>query len=73
MNKILLYVQVTMLFMEDDIVPETEALVEVTSEPLYCLCQEPWDKYNRRFMIQCDHCKDWFHGRYALKVLLFCF
>ncbi|CAG7785988.1 unnamed protein product [Allacma fusca] len=51
-----------MMFLEDELVPETEASIEVTSEPLYCLCQEPWDKHNRRFMIQCDHCKDWFHG-----------
>ncbi|XP_003738948.2 lysine-specific demethylase PHF2, partial [Galendromus occidentalis] len=31
-----------------------------TKEPLYCLCGQPYDP--ERFMIQCDVCKDWFHG-----------
>ncbi|OXA52672.1 Histone lysine demethylase PHF8 [Folsomia candida] len=43
-------------------VPESEISVEISSEPLYCLCQEPWDIHNRKFMIHCDHCSDWFHG-----------
>lgn len=44
-------------------VPESEISVEISSEPLYCLCQEPWDIHNRKFMIHCDHCSDWFHGQ----------
>jgi hypothetical protein len=28
-------------------------------DKLYCLCQKPWQG---RFMIQCDHCGEWFHG-----------
>lgn len=30
------------------------------AEPLYCLCRLPYD--DTRFMIECDVCKDWFHG-----------
>ena len=33
------------------------------NEDLYCICQEPYD--DRRFMIACDKCDDWFHGRYV--------
>ncbi|XP_012941200.1 lysine-specific demethylase 7A [Aplysia californica] len=29
-------------------------------EPIYCLCRLPYDE--TRFMIECDVCKDWFHG-----------
>lgn len=29
--------------------------------PVYCVCREPYDV--SRFMIECDICKDWFHGR----------
>jgi hypothetical protein len=36
-------------------------------EAIYCLCGQPYD-YNK-FMIQCDICKDWFHGRY----IAYCF
>lgn len=32
-------------------------------DPLYCLCGQPYDP--NLFMIQCDSCRDWFHGRYA--------
>ncbi|GIY23436.1 PHD finger protein 3 [Caerostris extrusa] len=28
-------------------------------EKLWCVCRKP---HNSRFMIQCDKCKDWFHG-----------
>ncbi|XP_026548781.1 lysine-specific demethylase 7A [Notechis scutatus] len=28
--------------------------------PVYCVCREPYDV--NRFMIECDICKDWFHG-----------
>ncbi|XDV53019.1 hypothetical protein PO909_021633 [Leuciscus waleckii] len=27
---------------------------------LYCVCRQPYDV--SRFMIECDICKDWFHG-----------
>ncbi|XP_042326771.1 lysine-specific demethylase 7A isoform X4 [Sceloporus undulatus] len=30
------------------------------STPVYCVCREPYDV--SRFMIECDICKDWFHG-----------
>lgn len=29
--------------------------------PVYCVCRLPYDV--TRFMIECDACKDWFHGR----------
>jgi len=29
--------------------------------PLYCVCRRPYDE--REFMIGCDGCKNWFHGR----------
>ncbi|KAG9342327.1 hypothetical protein JZ751_016829 [Albula glossodonta] len=28
--------------------------------PLYCVCRQPYDA--SQFMIECDICKDWFHG-----------
>ncbi|XP_006861311.1 PREDICTED: lysine-specific demethylase 7A, partial [Chrysochloris asiatica] len=28
--------------------------------PVYCVCRQPYDV--SRFMIECDVCKDWFHG-----------
>uniref|UniRef100_A0A8C4N3N2 Uncharacterized protein n=1 Tax=Eptatretus burgeri TaxID=7764 RepID=A0A8C4N3N2_EPTBU len=31
-----------------------------SAEPVYCLCRLPYDV--TRFMIECDICKDWFHG-----------
>lgn len=43
-------------------VPDLEGSVEVTSDVLYCICKTPWDINNRKFMIHCDNCKDWFHG-----------
>ncbi|XP_071081601.1 histone lysine demethylase PHF8-like isoform X3 [Haliotis cracherodii] len=30
------------------------------TEPIYCLCRQPYDE--TLFMIECDVCKDWFHG-----------
>ncbi|CAM4566568.1 unnamed protein product [Leuciscus chuanchicus] len=32
----------------------------MAAAPLYCVCRRPYD-FNR-FMIECDICKDWFHG-----------
>lgn len=34
----------------------------MAAAPLYCVCRQPYDV--NRFMIECDICKDWFHGRY---------
>ncbi|TRY92405.1 hypothetical protein DNTS_007191, partial [Danionella cerebrum] len=33
---------------------------KMAATQLYCVCRRPYD-YNR-FMIECDICKDWFHG-----------
>ncbi|GIY95186.1 lysine-specific demethylase 7A [Caerostris extrusa] len=32
----------------------------MASRTVYCICGEPYDSL--RFMIQCDSCKDWYHG-----------
>ncbi|KAG8186564.1 hypothetical protein JTE90_020863 [Oedothorax gibbosus] len=32
----------------------------MASRTVYCICGEPYDSV--RFMIQCDACKDWYHG-----------
>ena len=29
-------------------------------DKLWCICRKP---HNNRFMIQCDQCRDWFHGK----------
>ncbi|XP_042609177.1 lysine-specific demethylase 7B-like isoform X1 [Cyprinus carpio] len=34
---------------------------------LYCVCRQPYDV--SRFMIECDICKDWFHGRFHVALL----
>lgn len=36
---------------------------KMAAAPLYCVCRQPYDL--NRFMIECDICKDWFHGRYG--------
>lgn len=36
----------------------------MAAAPLYCVCRQPYDV--SRFMIECDICKDWFHGRYVV-------
>lgn len=36
---------------------------KMAAVPLYCVCRQPYDV--SRFMIECDICKDWFHGRYV--------
>uniref|UniRef100_A0A8C4HM37 Lysine-specific demethylase 7A n=1 Tax=Dicentrarchus labrax TaxID=13489 RepID=A0A8C4HM37_DICLA len=33
---------------------------KMAAAPLYCVCRQPYDV--SRFMIECDICKDWFHG-----------
>lgn len=34
---------------------------KMATVPVYCLCRLPYDV--TRFMIECDMCQDWFHGR----------
>ncbi|XP_060784350.1 lysine-specific demethylase 7B isoform X2 [Neoarius graeffei] len=34
--------------------------MKMATVPLYCVCRQPYDV--SRFMIECDICKDWFHG-----------
>lgn len=36
-------------------------LIFKMAEDLYCICRKPYDYM--QFMIQCDACDDWFHGR----------
>ena len=36
-------------------------VMDVDKGDLYCLCKKPYEE--NQFMIQCDVCKDWFHGR----------
>ncbi|KAL8222088.1 UNVERIFIED_CONTAM: hypothetical protein K2H54_074907 [Gekko kuhli] len=36
------------------------AATATSATPVYCVCREPYDV--NRFMIECDICKDWFHG-----------
>ncbi|XP_053110721.1 lysine-specific demethylase 7A isoform X2 [Hemicordylus capensis] len=36
------------------------ATTTTSATPVYCVCREPYDV--SRFMIECDICKDWFHG-----------
>ena len=37
-----------------------EKLPSANSEEVYCICRQPEDGH---FMIQCDKCDEWFHGR----------
>jgi len=39
---------------------ESESSEEKKKEPVYCICQRPYD--NRSFMLCCTSCKDWYHG-----------
>lgn len=45
-----------------------ERFQNMASSPVYCICGEPYDSV--RFMIQCDACKDWYHGRYVLALCI---
>lgn len=35
--------------------------LNMATVPVYCICRLPYDV--TQFMIECDACKDWFHGR----------
>lgn len=37
------------------------------AEPLYCVCRQTYDP--SQFMIQCDSCEEWYHGRLASLIL----
>ena len=39
-------------------------MAEGEGDGLYCLCRRPYQE--SEFMIECDVCKDWFHGRYEI-------
>lgn len=45
---------------EEDAEESEKATKEVNAEPVYCVCKSTNDQ---GFMIECDACKDWFHGR----------
>ena len=34
---------------------------EEDKDTLYCICREPYNE--NEFMIECEVCTDWFHGR----------
>jgi len=34
--------------------------MDVDKVELYCVCKKPHEE--NQFMIQCDICRDWFHG-----------
>ena len=36
-------------------------MADQDEEEVYCLCRRPYDP--SEFMIECDICNDWFHGR----------
>ena len=38
---------------------------------VYCLCRRAYDP--NEFMIECDVCKEWFHGRYSGLTAFFLF
>ncbi|CAF1389389.1 unnamed protein product [Didymodactylos carnosus] len=38
-------------------------VVEKKSEPLYCICKRREDEVKDDFMIECEACENWFHGR----------
>ena len=42
--------------------PQTEQKSE--EEELYCICRRPFDE--KRFMIGCDGCEEWFHGDWCV-------
>ena len=48
---------------EDDLNSE-DADSEDDPNKLWCICQQP---HNNRFMICCDSCLDWYHGKISRK------
>ena len=34
-------------------------------ESLYCVCRRPYAEEDEEFMIECEVCRDWFHGRFV--------
>jgi hypothetical protein len=46
-------------FIEDEDIDYTEENEDPNK--LYCICRKPWDP--KLFMIACDVCSDWFHGK----------
>ena len=47
---------------DDDEEEEEEPNSDSEDDPnrLWCICRQP---HNNRFMICCDMCQDWFHGK----------
>jgi hypothetical protein len=45
---------------EDDEEEEANSGSEDDPNRLWCICRQP---HNNRFMICCDICQDWFHGK----------
>lgn len=45
---------------DDDFNSDEEEDEEDDPNKLWCICQQP---HNNRFMICCDSCSDWFHGK----------
>lgn len=44
----------------DDLVSDASWASEDDPDRLWCICKQP---HNGRFMICCDKCEDWFHGK----------
>jgi len=42
-------------------------VMDVVKVQLYCVCKQPYKE--NQFMIQCDTCKDWFHGRWCFSIV----
>lgn len=39
--------------------PDESVTTAKGEDRTYCICRQPWQG---RFMIQCDYCKEWYHG-----------
>jgi PHD-finger len=44
----------------DDLISDASVASEDDPDRLWCICKMP---HNNRFMISCDKCEDWFHGK----------
>lgn len=50
------------LAMNEDSHKSTKAYDQIDkTDEIYCICRRPYD--GKSFMIECDLCKEWFHGR----------